>query len=357
MHRKGKIMGEAAEVFTPEELAILGEDAPEVPLPADQETAGGDKPVEGDVKDIPKDEKLPEKEPEHTEEEKKAAENMGLRVEGGYIVDEDGTKIPAKRWKTLFWERQEVERGKIEAERKFNLYRELGQEKYYAMYPEEAPEGWKPETAEMTEPVAETPDIGEMKVVGGPYDGKTLNAVYAVNPAYATMLQSQYLEAERQKVMETRQADENLRKESEAEVAKFTETLMADFFPGKKPEEMKPEDTKKIADVIQETLDFMAKTRRGGGILADAYFLMNKDGLLSKAAEKGGKAALDSLTRKPVIHSIDGTGGTVIGNDYEAMNADQLAAKVESMSEKDAMLFFKNASASLRAKYPSLPWT
>src|SRR3990172_1336729 len=148
-------MGDEA-IYTPEELAILGEETPVVTPPADQE--------------LPEGEKASENQPEHTEEEKSAAEKMGLRVEEGFIVDDDGTKIPAKRWKSLYYDYKEVDRGKTETERKFNLYKELGQDKYYAIYPEEAPKDWQAKEAPV-EPAARA-DIGNMLVQGGPHDGK-----------------------------------------------------------------------------------------------------------------------------------------------------------------------------------------
>lgn len=347
------------EVFTPEELVILGEASD--PSTAVQETQVKET-AEAKVEETTAETKTEEKpvktdeQPEHTEEEKKAAEGMGLRIEGGFIVDDEGTKIPAKRWKSLYHDYKETQRGATETTRKFNLYRELGADKYYELYPEEKPAGYKPPATREEQTKPEIPaNIGAMVVNGGPYNGQTLNDVYAVDPAYATHLQTQYLDSQREKVTTAKQQQESLKHEAETEITAFSDHLSTELF-GKKTGDLSKEEEGRVGQVIQETLDWMAKTKRGAGIIADAYFLMNKDYMLKTAAEKGGKAALESLSKKPAIPSVDTTGGGTTVTDYEAMTGDQLAKAVEGMGEKEYAKFLKNAPASLRAKHPSLPW-
>lgn len=338
--------------FTPEELEILGE-TPVEPEKVDQETPTE---VEGETETEVKEPEPEVKEPEHTEEEKAAVEKMGLRIEEGFIVDADGTKIPPKRWKQMYFESKELERGKTELERKFTLYKELGQEKYYELYPDEKPANWQPQKEENIQTQPKSFDMGEMKVVGGEYDGYTLNEVYQVNPAYATYLQNEYLNSEREKVATVAQQQENIRKESEKELSEFTETLNNEFYPGKKLEELTEGEQRNIANTIQATLDWMSKTKRGSGRLDDAYFLMHREEQLKEAKTKGGKLALESLTKKPVIPSLDNKGGVAEGSNYDTMTTEQLAQKIADMPDVKAMEFMKNASPTIKAKHPTLPW-
>jgi hypothetical protein len=149
---------------------------------------------------------------------------------------------------------------------------------------------------------------------------------------------------------------EDLRRESEQEVSAFSDQLSTELF-GKKSGELSKDEEARVVTTIQQTLDWMSKTRRGAGIIADAYFLMNREGLLKSAHEKGGKAALASL-QKPAIASVDtGSGKTVTGTEaLESMSGDQMAAEMEKWPEAKYMKFLKEAPASIRAKHPSLPW-
>ena len=112
------------DTFTKEELEILGEAPVEPPAgdpappvteeaaapPADGEAPpaeGEEKPKEGEG-ELPADAKPAEQ--EHTEEEQKAVESMGARIEGGFIIDDEGTKIPITRWRKLYATSKEAER-------------------------------------------------------------------------------------------------------------------------------------------------------------------------------------------------------------------------------------------------------
>lgn len=356
-------MGEETSPYTTDELKILGEELPVQPK------EGPEKPplLEGEklesleeVKPALKPEEV--KLEEQTPEEKQAMESMGLRIEKGYIIDDDGTKIPGKRWKGLYRDFQEEKRGKAETDRKYNLLKELGAEKYYEIYPEETPAGWKPPEKDdgkgkETVTTPSTQNMGEMVIQGGPHNGKTLNEVWQEDPAYASSLQNQYLDSERKKVETEQQTTDRLKRESEDEVNKFTVDLAKELF-GKEAEKLNPNEEKEIVKTIQSIFDWMAKTKRGGAVLADAHFLMNREKHITDAKTKGGKEALESLKRS-APGSITVGGGSSVGgfSAYEGMTADQLAAEVEKMSEKETLKFFKDAPTALKAKYPSLPWS
>jgi len=342
------------EELTPEEKVIVGDVEPESST-ADQAKplAEGEKPPAGGEKPLAEGEKPAGEQPEHTEEEKAAAEKQGFRIEGKFLIDDEGTKIPLTRWRKFYGQAKEVERGQAETQRKLNLFKELGPDKFYGLYPEEKPAGYKPAATRGGDEIPEA-NIGAMVVQGGPYDGKTLNEVYQEDPAYATLLQNQYLDGRREKATTVQRQQEEIRRESETEISAFTDQLSTELF-GKKTTELSKDEEAKVVATIQNTLDWMAKTRRGAGIIADAYFLMNREGILRTAHESGGKAALASL-QKPPIASIDTTGGKTTVTDFEAMTADQLAKAIENMPDKKAMEFLKNAPAAVKAKHPQLPW-
>ncbi|HSW65043.1 MAG TPA: hypothetical protein VLH56_17290 [Dissulfurispiraceae bacterium] len=340
------------EEFTQEELVILGE-APE-PTPAGQAPPAGAKAPEGDAA-LPEGTPAPEKPPEHTEEEKAAAEKLGLRIEDGFIVDEDGTKIPAKRWKTLYRQAKETERGAAETQRKLNLFKELGADKFYEHYPDEKPAGYKPANRELRQETGVPANIGEMVVQGGPHDGKTLNEVYQDDHAYATLMQNQYLDGLKEKETETKRKQDSERERTLSEVTQFADTRAVEMF-GKKYDELPEVEKARINAITSDVLDWIGKTMRTVYI-DDAYYLMNRDAIIKSAHEKGGKAALASLS-KPAIPSIDTGGGKgAVGMDaYESMTSEQLAAKVADMTDAQLSKFLKEAPQSVRSKHSSLPW-
>jgi hypothetical protein len=356
-------MGEVAEVYTAEEKVILGEE-PE-PQAADQVTppvVEGKKPPEGVV--VPEGDKPAAKEPEHTEDEKAAVEKMGLKIDDkGFIIDDEGTRIPAKRWKKLYWEAQEAKRqhgeavtGKTQTDTKFKLFRVIGPQKYYEIYPDEKPEGFQEEqkaSVKADDPfnlVAQYPDPNH------PLQGKTLGEIYQENPAEGRRLERQWEQGRQRQQQSAAEGQRRLLDESEREVQDFSAALAKDFF-SKEAAALTKEEKAQVESVIQDTLDFMQKTKRGAGILADAYFVMNREKIVTEAKTKGGKAALESL-QKPSIPAISaGAGGAGTGMDaYEAMNGDQLAKTVEGMTDKQYASFMKNASPALKAKHPSIPW-
>lgn len=362
-------MGE--EVFTAEEKVILGEE-PE-PQTADQakppvegeKPPEGEKTPEGEVK--PPEGKPPEtKEPEHTDDEKKAVEAMGLRIdEKGFIIDDEGTRIPAKRWKKLYWEAQEAKRrhgeaetGKAQTETKFKLFKVIGPAKYYEIYPDEKPEGFQAETKPPAAKVSDDPFdmVAQYPDPNNPYHGKTLREIYREDPAEGRRLERAWEQGQQTQRQTATETHNRLIRESEREVTDFSASIAKDLF-GKEAKDLTQEEETQVSQTIQDTLNWMQKTNRGAGILADAYFIMNREKIVNDAKTKGGKAALESL-QKPSVPSINsGQGAASTGMDaYEAMNVDQLAKAIENMTEKQYTHFLKSASPALKAKHPSIAW-
>jgi len=368
MHKE-ETMGEEAAVFTPEEKVILGEetepqkaDPEKPPVEGEAPPEGGEKPPEG--------EKPPAaKEPEHTEEEKKEVESAGAKIEVDekgktWIIDDEGTRIPLKRWRSNYRESQEHKRGKEELERKLNLIKELGQERYYSLYPAEKPANWKPAAAVRTAKEADVFDlVAQYPDPSNPYHGKTLREIYSLDAAEGRRLEREYEKtksAESEKTRAAAEAAENFKqqtiREANAEVETFMDHLAGEMF-SKKADALTPQEKAQVESSIQATLDWMGATKRGAGILADAYFLMNKEKIVADAKTKGGKGALESLQRASVPSINAGGGAATAGmGAFEAMSRDELAGRIADMDEMAFVKFSRQASAALKAKHPDVPW-
>jgi hypothetical protein len=292
-------------------------------------------------------------------EEKTAAEDQGFRIETDekgrqYIVDDDGTKIPPKRFTEVYREAKAGERTK----EKFDLFKRLGPEAYYQAFPEE-----KPAEAAAQQPAEEirqrsTPDVDTGGLVvqqpGGSYDGMTLREVFDVDPVFATRLQTEYLWQQRED--QARQASEmtRLQSESKAEIETFAGNIAKELFD-KEPASLSKDEELKIAKTIQDVLDFMKTTHRGGGFIHDAYQLMTMDKKLSEARNKTAANVVDSLRKAPVGH-IGGGPSQTAANDYEGMTEGQLSETVGNMTDAEKVTFYAKATPALRRKFPSWPW-
>jgi len=342
------------ETFDKDELAALGEaEGTVAATTTETDTTAQDKDKGPDTLDDDKDKTDDTAKTEPTDEEKAALENKGARFEDGFIIDEDGEKIPLKRFREVYREAKEGERTK----EKLDLFKRLGSEGYYQVYPDEKPEGHAP--ARETAPP--DTDIGSLIVQqpDGTYDGMTLREVYDIDPIFANRLQTDYLWNQKQDAERQRGEAERLQREAATEIETFGNSIAKEMF-GKEAAQLSKEEEPKIAETIQRVLDWMNKTHRGGGVIADGYFLMNKEGLLKKAAENAGKSTLRSLQDRKGPASIDtGHGGELKETGFEAyekMTEDQLTDKIDAMPDKEMAKFFREAPKSLRAKHPKLPW-
>jgi len=365
------------ETFTDEEKAALGEAEAQAPAAEKAEPAAkgpdtqdgrpkGDEPPKGEQP--PKGEEPPKTEPktaEPTAEEQAAAEEMGFKVQTDdkgkvYVVDEDGTRIPPARWSKIYRDAKEGERTKD----KLDLIKKIGPDEYYRIYPDETPAGYKPAAA----PAKSGPQPQDpLKLVATyqdpehPYHGKTLAEIYEVDPAEGRKLEKAWdtAQAAQPPQRQPGEIDPLVMKEAEKEIFSFQSQLSADLF-SKEVGTLSDAEKERVNEAIQSTLAWMAKTGRGGGVIADAYFLMNKEGLIKKASSRAAEKAIKDLTEKKGPPSIDtGSGGDVKGTGYEAyeqMTEDQLTDAIDKMSDAKAAQFFKTTPQSIQKKYPGLPW-
>ena len=354
------------EEFTDEEKAALGEAAPaKVDPPApDAEKDEHEEGPEPEAK--PEGEVAPEEKPEAEQEQTETeiqAEEMGLEVVTDektgkqYIVDEDGARIPPKRFREVYREAKEGERTK----EKLDLFKKLGPEGYYQAYPDERPASAPEKTPDV--PLDVDPWSLTVKQPDGPYDGMALRDVFNQGgdaAIFAMNLRDQFMDSQRQKIAEKAGEESRLRQAAATEIETFATDIAREMF-GKEPSAVTKEEEAQIGETIKAVTDWMLKTHRGGGVIADAYFLMSKEGILKKVSEAAAQRALKSITDRKGPASIDtGKGGEPKETGFEAyekMTEEALTAKIDAMTDKDTAKFFKEAPDSLRKKYPSLPWT
>jgi len=359
------------EEFSEEELTALGEAEKDDTATSTKTVAkeeGTGKTQEDTETEDKKEEESEEKESTETEqkveptaEELAAAEEEGFQIEKDektgkqYIVDEDGARIPPKRFKEVFYEAKEGQRTK----EKFDLFKKLGPEGYYTAYPDERPEDFGKEEPKGDLPIIE--DIGSMIVTqpDGPYDGMTLREVYEKDPVFAGNLQANYLFEQREAERQRKDAEERTRSDSQAEVETFAAGIAKELFD-KAPDALSQVEEGQVGDTINLVIEWMTKTHRGGGIVSDAYTLMVKEGLIKSVNKKASMKAINDLTGKRGPGSIDTShGGDVKATGFEAyekMSEDDLTKAIDAMPDPKLAKFLKEAPKSMRSKHPGIPW-
>jgi hypothetical protein len=340
------------EEFTDEEKAALGE-APK--------TDEGKAPEQPDHAENTE-EAPPETPPVKTEETPPDPATQAVIDEQGgklitengkqYVVDEDGAKIPIERFKKIYWKEKTARQEKEETQTKFNLFKELGAEKYYEKYPDEKPADYKP--AEEKQPAAE--DFNSMTVTGGKYDGLTIGEVAKEDPVAATLMVNNYLETKRTAAeTQRRQQEEGIRAKTE-EGNRFKWERAKELFG--KEKDYTEDEIKQVNQIYNDLGDWMRANKKLHYSLEDAHLLMNKDKIIKDAKIESAKAALKTATTKTVA-SIGGGDSSVGLTGFEAimaMSEDALTKHIDKMSDKEFSKFCKDAPKALKEKYPLLTW-
>ncbi|MFA6290181.1 MAG: hypothetical protein WC637_00290 [Victivallales bacterium] len=378
------------DTFSDEEKAALGE------AKAEKTTETKTEPVETEVKEGPetqtettetKTETEVKTEPEvkteqtaePTAEEKEAAEDQGFQVvtdEKGrsYIVDEDGERIPPKRFKEIYREAKEGERIR----EKHNLLKQIGPEEFYRLYPDEKPAGYKPQEKQAA-PIpkaASFQEIANLEVndptPGSPIHGKRLGELLSsddeIERVAGHSLLAQYEQSQRDAENAEKQKKEAYAQEATSEFNAFCfsrakEMLLDQAGQPKDPATYTPAELERVAAVGRKVLEWtltpdpVTGRSRSHYTMADAYFLMNRDNIIKTEKTKAAKATLETIT-KPAVRSIGpGGGGTPTGFEaVEAMTESQLTDHIDKMSDSELKKFYRDAPKSLRDKHPSLPW-
>jgi len=333
----------------PEEI-ITNEDG----LTLEEQVAVGD--ITQEAADKLKESAKEKEESETSEDEDKSKETepAAKETESATGDKEEPEEEPEKRDKVqeridrLTWEKKEIER-------KHNLLLQLGPQEYYKVYPDEAPADFKPQ---QQQPVQQPVDIGSMVVKGGQYDGMTLREVYSIDPVTATSMQNDYLWQQR---IDGMQKAAKVNAETQAingQINEFIKGQAKELFNKDDVSNLSEAEKIKIAETLNTVADWMRKTKRGGGNLSDAFYLMQKEGILKTERAKGAEAALKAITKEPVpsIGNMKGASDDDGFGKYMSMSDDQLADAIGDMTDTEADKFYKTAPKALQKKHPSLPW-
>lgn len=276
------------------------------------------------------------------EEEQQQIESQGARFEDGYVIDEDGERIPLKRFREVYHEAKE-------GERKLDLLKRLGPEGYYKVYPDEKPQ------EQTQQPLQEQQNVDVGSLVyrspdpNDPYQGMTLNEIYAENPALAHQLHMDYREKQNQATAAAQAAQQAERQDIEGLGNQIAKEIY-----GKESAALTETEFKAVLSKVQAAYDFRAKTGRTKTV-SDAYRLMTLEEKLSEAKTKTAQSVVESLRKQPVGH-IGGGPGTETGTNYEAMTEGQLSEVILNMSDSEKEKFYREATPALKRKYPSWPW-
>jgi len=325
LNERGEVVIDGSgDEFTPEELAALGEDV-------EEETE--EKTEEGETGEA-------EEKAEGEEQEAETKENL----------------IPQSEFDRRF---KEI---RTQSEQKIDLLR-TNPEEYYRKYPDEKPlmaaAAPKATDFESGKP-AEAGKVEDLTIEGGTYDGWKFGDVfrhdpvtaYKISPYHARLIHDRQLDSEK----EQRSSIERLKSDSEQEVISFSASIAKELFD--KEDDLTPDQTRAVEAVLNKTLDWMGKTGRGGGILADSYMLMNSGAEKKRATANGAKAVINAANKGKVqTISSNASGGSLTGYEaIEAMSPDELANEIDSWPDKKTTDFLKKAPKSIRTKFPNLPW-
>lgn len=250
-----------------------------------------------------------------------------------------------------------------ESDRKLDLFKTLGPEGYYKVYPGEKPEGYEEKGGDQESKHQGKPlsfgAAANMVVKGGAYDGKTLAEVKEENPDDALDLYLEWRDDQKDEAKESEIKTEALNKEVGQELSDFENSLSKDLFGKDDVAGLDEKQADEVKSIVGSILDWMDETNRFNYKLEDAYYILNKENILNDAK---GKAVSDLINKLrsgsgSVVGAKKGSSGAKTG--YEAlenMNADELAVKIENMSDGEYDSFRNNAPASLKSKFPGIDW-
>lgn len=376
------------EEFSPEELAALGEAVPEgeggndgatgkspEELEAEAQAkaaADAQAQAEADAKLAAEGASKTEKEVEKTEltaEEKVKVEEEGVKLikdeKTGkqYLVDEDGTKIPVERWRKNFAKTHsaatEAQREAEETKHKLNLFKQLGADKYYEIYPQEKPADFQPTSKPAPTKKLDIDDFRTVTVQGGEYDGLTLGEVAKEDPLAAQVILNNHLNAIAAEEAKVEAEKAAVIRDTQLEQEAFVVSLAKQKF-GKSGQvtDYTPEEQAEIAREYNALTAWMAQNNKIIYRLEDAYRIMNHDKIIHSEKLKAAEAALKDATKNK-IPAIGGGDGMTHITGYEAylkMSSDALAGVIDKMTDADQRTFYAKAPKELKEKYPSLPW-
>jgi hypothetical protein len=325
--------GEAGEgEFTKEELEILGEDTGE--------------------------EEEPGKGVQEEEQEEPGEGVQEEEGEQGEAAEEDEGAVPQARFDEVYGQSKENER-------KLDLIKRLGPDEYYKLYPDEKPDAQGSrgdEKTTITEPaqdrVLSFQEVQGMVIDGGAYDGRTLGDLYKDNPIAAQDIYLNYRDEQRAAIDKKNASAEAIRQAAEEETNAFTTSIAKQMFE-KDIDALSAEESKKVEKIVLDVMDWINQPGHYGYKLEHAFLIMHKDDLLAGAKSDGAKALVKQLKggSTPSVKANKGSGGKKTGYEaYEEMDRNQLAARIEGMTDAEFEKFSANAPQSLKDKLEDIPW-
>lgn len=255
---------------------------------------------------------------------------------------------------TRFKEVNEKAKAAEQAQTKLEHFKRLGPESYYKLYPDEMPGEDNTEKADIDS------QVENLVVKGGQYNGKTINEVFNASPAAAMQLVKNYYDEQDKAAT----ADKRALDDSQNEIVNFANTINKEFNGADSvltKADLAPilKGEGDLGKVIQQTLDWMKETGRGYGNIIDGYNLMTMNDRLKGKAGNTLKSVVNALksNSNPSISAKQTSSSEDTGfSNFANMSASQAANELENMTDAKQAEFLKKAPASVRKKFPNIPW-
>jgi hypothetical protein len=341
-----------------EEVQTEGTGALETDKPA-QET---EKPAESAAATETKEEK-----PEAlTPEQKAEIEGQGFKFETDkkgrtYVTDSEGTRIPEPRFRKIYWEGKEAQalrQENQELKEKQDLFKQLGSDEYFKIYPDEAPQGWKPQEVRKVQPIPANFNVLDLPVNGGQYNGYTLRDVMQADPEEGTRMLNEWKDAQHTAIRQQEEKVSTVQRQQEQDSYNFLTARATELFGEEAAKSPTPEQSRKVLLLGQEVLQWQTATNRLNLSWEDAFTIMKHNDLIKSVKLETTMKTLQGL-QKAGPASIDTSGGGASPSGWvavESMTEKQFEKHIDGLKDADLTKFLKEAPKSVRDKHPSMPW-
>lgn len=221
---------------------------------------------------------------------------------------------------------------------------DMSREEYAAKH-QEYPKGYEPKTPE--EPGGSVKALDDDAIWGMVYDhaghehnGKSLADLHdegGASARFALGLFNQERDRQAGEIAQTQAKAKEGLQAAEQELETFGSNLAKNLYE-KDTADLSKEEIESVNVVISETLGWMKETGRGAGNIMDAYLLKNHDKLMEQAAKGRVKDLFKGIVAQKTAPSVKSGKAGSVASGYEAdaaLNRDQMAAKIEDMSDSE----------------------
>lgn len=239
----------------------------------------------------------------------------------------------------------------------------------------DGPESGKEDTTDGGKDTTGPVKSGDLKVQDVPddnplskYNGMLFKDVYTASPEDAYALSSHHAHQHALDLRDVQNAEAAKKKEYDdwvkGELDNFESARASELFDSKDYGSLTTAQKTEISGIKDKVLAWMDKTGRGGASIEDAYFLMNKDDIISRARSSGAKAlAKDAASGKVVRVNAGGGGDSDVSGKVDGTWKSLIGASAADVEEHlmglDETAFskmMKEAPKEFRDKYPYLPY-